>query len=412
MTITMNKWSFTLSREYIESFKVAIYRFRGADIDAVLSVNRIFEGMKTFVLQQNFRSTNMIVSASRSLIEHNEHQLEKTIFTNNEEGTIPVFFEESSQEMEASRVQMLVKLLTSKYGLKYKDVAVLYRMSYLSRSIEEAFLRVGIPYRIVGGTPFYARKEIKDILCYARLVYNPMDYEAFKRVINVPKRGLGDTSVEKIFDYARTAYSQPISFVRAASEIELKGAAKKGLVKFNRIMEELVNHAETDDAAEFITRIVQETDYVQMILDDESEASRAEDRLGNLQELVNIASTFETLEEFLQTMSLDSQVNDEVEDDDNKVNLQTQHSSKGLEYKAVILIGCNETISPHFRAMDQASIEEERRLFYVGMTRAEKYLFLTRARQMIMRGQNQRMVESRFINEIDSNFIERYTGRR
>lgn len=389
----------------------SIYRFRGADIGAVLSVNRIFPSMKTFVLQQNFRSTNMIVRASRSLISHNENQLQKTIFTANEDGTIPIFFEESSQEAEASRVQMLVKMLTSRYGLKYSDIAVLYRMSYLSRAIEQSLLQASIPYRIVGGTPFYARKEVKDILCYARLVYNPMDYEAFKRVINVPKRGLGETSVDKIFHYARTQYSQPISFVRAAAEIELKGAAKNGLAKFNRIMAELMNHAETDDAAEFITRIVQETDYVQMVLDDESESTKAEDRLGNLQELANIAATFDTLEDFLQSMSLDSQINEDVEDD-NKLNLQTQHSSKGLEYKAVIMIGCNESISPHFKAMTPEDMEEERRLFYVGMTRAEKYLFMTRARYMMMRGQTQRMIESRFINEIDPDYLERYTGKR
>lgn len=387
----------------------SIYRFRGADINAVLSVNQIFPKLKTFILRRNYRSTRLIVEASRSLIRHNKKQLPKTIFTENEEGTIPVFFQETSSEAEGSRVQKLVKLLTSKYELKYSDIAVLYRMSYLSRSVEDSLLRAGIPYRIIGGTPFYARKEVKDILCFARLIYNPMDYEAFKRVINVPKRGIGEASVEKIFDYARNHYSQPISLIRAAKEVELSGTAKKGIVKFNRILDELVQYEEMDSADEFITRIIQETDYVQMILDDEAEASKAEDRLGNLQELANIASTFLTLEEFLQTMSLDSQVNDNEEDE--KLNLQTMHSSKGLEYKAVIIIGCCETISPHWKAMDDESLEEERRLFYVAMTRAEQYLFMTRSKYMVQRGQHVLMHESRFIKEIDKDLLVRYPGK-
>lgn len=391
----------------------SIYRFRGADLEAVLAVQNIFPGLKTFVLQQNYRSTQSIVAASRSLISNNEGQLPKTIFTENEQGTKPIFFAEENQAMEGVRVQKLIQLLTnSKYGLKYKDIAILYRMSYLSRAMEDQLLRASIPYRIVGGTPFYARKEVKDILCFARLAYNPFDFEAFKRVVNIPKRGIGEATIEKIFEHARNVLSRPISFVQACKTLEIKGKAGKGLADFVKVMDKLIQCYETDSAGEFVRRIIDMTGYDSYILEEETAATKAEERLANMEELVSLAASFDSLEEFLQSTSLDSQIDEEGEEDDNKVNMQTLHSSKGLEYKAVIIIGCNETITPHWKAMDPKSLEEERRLFYVGMTRAEKYLFLTRPKVVMKMNRPERMGESRFIRDIDPSLIERYSNSR
>lgn len=384
----------------------SIYGFRGADIDSVLSVNSIFPELKSFVLRENYRSTNNIVRASRSLIAKNSNQLPKEIFTNNAEGDIPVFFEEETQAQESLRVLKLVSFLTAKYKLQYKEIAVLYRMSYLSRSIEEAFLRGNVPYRIVGGTPFYARREIKDILCYVRLLSNPFDYEAFKRVINTPKRAIGETTVLKIHEYARNTYSQQIDYLTACKEVELKGKAGQGLEQFNDIMDELMENVEEDSAGKLIRRTIELTKYREMLFETEA-AQKAEERLANVIELMELATGFDTIEEFLQNTSLNSQI-DKEEGDDNRVCLQTMHSAKGLEYKAVIIIGANEGINPHWKAMDIKSIDEERRLFYVAMTRAMEYLFISRPRVVMQQGKPTRSPISRFIKEINPRYLEKY----
>jgi DNA helicase-2/ATP-dependent DNA helicase PcrA len=382
----------------------SIYAFRGADISAVLGVNNIFNNVQVFVLKQNYRSTNQIVSASRSLIAKNKCQMEKEIYTENEEGSPVVFFEENNQSDEGMRVLKLVMLLKRKYELKYKDIAILYRMSYLSRQVEEAFLKNAIPYQIIGGTPFYSRKEVKDILCYARFMVNPYDYQAFKRVINTPKRGIGEKSLEKIFNYARTEYVEPITFIQACEEIELKGKAGKGLKEFNNVVIELQENMMTDSAPDFLCRIIELIDYTKMI-EEADELGKSEERLENLMELISIASVFDSLDEFLQNIVLDPKSEDD-EDSDNKVQMLTMHSSKGLEYKAVIIIGSNEGTCPHWRAQTEKEVEEERRLFYVAMTRAEKYLFLTRSKIVIQNGSATRTIQSRFIKEIDRKYIE------
>lgn len=386
----------------------SIYSFRGADIDSVLNVNSIFPDMKTFVLHQNYRSTKAILNAARSLIVKNSNQLKKEIFTENNVGDPVIYIEEENQDNEALRVLKTILFLVSKHKLEYKDIAILYRMSYLSRSIEEKLLKGNIPYHIIGGTPFYARKEVKDILCYARLIQNPYDFEAFKRVVNTPKRGIGETSIEKIFDYARTKYSRPIDFIQAVNEINtIKGKAKGGLEEFNTIIAELIDISETCDAMKFMSSIVEKTKYRDMLFDTET-SSKAEDRLGNVIELIELASGFDTIEEFLQNTSLDSQINEEDDGDNNKISLQTMHSAKGLEYKAVIIIGANEGINPHWRAMDTKSLDEERRLFYVAMTRAMKYLFITRPKIVMQQGRLVRSTTSRFINEINKKYIQKF----
>jgi DNA helicase-2/ATP-dependent DNA helicase PcrA len=388
----------------------SIYSFRGADITAVLSVKSIFPGLKTFVLRQNYRSTKTIVSAARSLIKKNKEQIDKTIFSENDDGAPVLYFDEATQSNESLRVVKLIALLTSKYGLKNSDVAILYRMSYLSRSMEDALLRAGIHYKIVGGTSFYSRKEIKDVLSFARLIYNPYDYEAFKRAIAIPKRGIGDASIEKIYEFSRNHYSRPTDLLTASKEVELKGKAASGLNNFNELMEQLQALFETESASDFIKYIINLTDYTEVIKKEEDKASKVEDKIQNLQELVNLAASFETIEELLQNVCLDGQINDDGEEVE-AVELMTMHASKGLEYKAVIIIGANEGINPHFRAITQKEVEEERRLMYVAMTRAEQYLFITRSRVMMQQNRPNTTRESRFIKEIDKRFMETYRGK-
>lgn len=385
----------------------SIYSFRGADISSVLKIDKIFSDLKTFVLQRNYRSTQTIVKASRSLIAKNKHQLEKNIFSKNETGTPLVFFTENNQSDESLRVLKLIMLLTRKYELQYKDIAILYRMSYLSRALEDKLITGNIPYRIIAGTPFYARKEIKDILCYARLVYNPYDFEALRRAINEPKKGVGDSSVEKIIEYARTTYDNPIDAITACKEIKLKGKPAKGLEQFNVIIEKLQEIAETGSASEFIQCAINDTSYKEYLFKTE-ETGKAEEKYANLIELIELANTFDTLEELLQNTSLDSQIDEEGNTDDNQVQLLTMHASKGLEYPAVIIVGANDGITPHWRATESKSLEEERRLFYVAMTRAEKYLFMTRPKMVMQQGRLIPSSESRFIKDIDKEYIQKY----
>jgi DNA helicase-2/ATP-dependent DNA helicase PcrA len=387
----------------------SIYSFRGADITAVLNVEQIFKGLKTYILKQNYRSTKTIVSAARSMIKRNKEQINKTIFTENAEGEPVVYIEEANQFKEAERVYLIINKLVKKYNLKYSDIAILYRMSYLSRNIEDALLRGRIPYKIVAGTPFYSREEIKDVLSYARLVNNPFDYEAFKRVINLPKRGIGDKNIKIIYDYSKTSKSHPISLIEACKSVELKGKAAQGLKDFNNVISRLEESAATDNAEQFITNVVMFTDYT-LYLEKKDTSGKAEDKIQNLIELVNLASSFEDLGDLLMNTFLDGQINEEDESK-GSVELMTMHASKGLEYKAVIIIGVNEGVNPHFKALTVKEVEEERRLLYVAMTRAEEYLFLLRARTTMQQNRPAPARESRFLREIDKRYMESYKGK-
>lgn len=350
----------------------SIYGFRGADIKSVLNV-RNENNFKTYILKQNYRSTNAILNASRSLITNNKNQITKELFTANKEGVPVIFAEEKNPAEEANRIVKLIKMLTTKYSLKYRDIAILYRMSYISREIEQKLLTYGIPYEITGGVAFYARKEIKDILCYARLICNPFDFEAFKRAINTPKRGIGDKSIELIYEYARKNYSQPIGFIQACKEVKLKGTAKGGLENFNAIIDSILENYEDDSAQELLTRIITLTSYYSFLKDEYNQ--EAEERINNIKELLELSLTFESLEDLIQNTTLNS--NEESESSEDKVNLLTMHASKGLEYKAVIIAHAIEDITPHWKAKERSQLEEERRLFYVAMTRAKEYLFIT-----------------------------------
>lgn len=381
----------------------SIYGFRGADIEAILGLANIFPGMVTYLLQQNYRSTSTIVGASMNLISHNKDQIEKEIFTDNEDGEEIVVLSCASQQDEANRIVRLIKGLTKEH-YDYKDIAILYRLSYVSRAIEEALLANSIPYTIVGGVPFYARKEVKDVMGYIRLLHNNRDKQAFERIINLPKRALGPKTVENIIAVSQEPQNSKTGLVEVCQGIELKGKAKAGIANFNEVMRILTEKFESGcTPTELIVAVMDTINYEQYLLATEDDA---EDRLANLLELQSIADQYETVDDFIYNMSLNSLDTAEGEEQ-NKVQLLTMHASKGLEYPAVIVAAANEGVVPSFRATTQKQIDEERRLFYVAVSRAEKLLFITRPKISIVQGQSQYTKESRFIEEMGEAFLMR-----
>lgn len=382
----------------------SIYGFRGASVQAVLRMSEYFADLQEFILCQNYRSTKTIVGAARSLIEHNTEQIEKEIFTENEKGEKVVYFECNNPQEEAVKVVKVIKGLTRTEDFRKKDIAILYRMSYLSRVIEEALLKNGIAYNVVGGVPFYARKEVKDIMSYVRFVFNPQDVQAFERIINVPKRGIGKKGLENIYSVANSLQGDKIDLIRACKEAKFTGKAKKGLEDFVKIVETIQSIIEEGgEPSTIIKSIVKITNYNKYLMETEKDA---EERLANIIELQMIAEQYETLDDFIYNMALNSDINeDDEEQEDDRVQLLTMHSSKGLEFKAVIIIGANEGIVPHWKADTFRQVEEERRLFYVAMTRAEKMLFITRPKIMHVNGSPMSAKESKFISEIDDQYL-------
>ena len=385
----------------------SIYGFRGANLAAVLGVDKIFPDLKTFVLRRNYRSTQTIVNAANSLIENNSQTIDKELYSENDVGEKLLFFSEENAEQEALRCVKLIKALTSKqFGLEYSQIAILYRMTYLSRTVEEAFLKNGIPYKVVGGLPFCGRKEIKDILSFIKFANNPNDFESFKRSVGIPKRGIGEATLDKVKDYAKTAYSQPIDFIQAIKELPIKGKAKNSLTTYVELIESLKTKIDNNDSPKDVLKdLIKTINYKQIVNDTENSETIIEERLNNLKELLNIASTFDNMTDFLDSMALN--IPDDESDTNNKVNLLTQHTSKGLEFEAVILLSCNEGTSPHYKAIIASDVEEERRLFYVAMTRAKKYLFLTRPKKVMKEGRLVSVNESRFIKEISKTYLKR-----
>ena len=392
----------------------SIYGIRGADIEAVLNIKNLYPNLKEFYLNQNYRSSGTIVGASKSLIKHNAHQLEKQIFTENPPGNKIIVFEEADPKFEAVRIAKTIKLLTTKYKLKPKDIAILYRTSSQSRTVEEILLRYQIPYEILSGINFYARKEVKDVLAFVKFLVNPYDLESFTRIINIPKRGIGDKSIEKIIDESKHSIP-PVDLLtaceRSITESNLRGKAKAGVEQFCTTIEYLKGRMNDLTVPELITEIVKMSNYYQHLEEDCPEDF--DDKTSNIIELIELSYEFNTLEEFLEQTSLDRKEEDESdENSDGKVKLLTMHMSKGLEWPAVFCIGINEGTNPHFRSLgDSKAIDEERRLFYVAMTRAKYYLFLTRPKRVQMNGFFTNAKPSRFLSEIDEKFIHTHNPK-
>ncbi|MEG0371223.1 MAG: DNA helicase PcrA [Clostridium sp.] len=388
----------------------SIYGWRGADIRNILDFEKDYDNTKVIKLEQNYRCSKKILDAANCVIANNENRKDKKLWTENESGDSIVLFKGNSDREEASFIGDRIQSSISD-GYAAKECAVLYRTNAMSRIIEESLMNKGIPYRIFGGLKFYDRKEVKDIIAYLRVINNPADSVSLERIVNVPKRGIGDASVDKVKDFST---EHEISLYSAMLDIEevstLNKRASNSISKFISIMNTLIMSKDSMSPSELIKEIIDKTDYIEEIKKEQDKDKV--DRVQNVQEFYSAAMEFESSDEedkslavFLEKIALVSD-QDNV-NDDSRVTLMTIHTAKGLEFPIVFIAGFEEGIFPHFRALeDEKEMEEERRLCYVGITRAKKVLYLTCARQRLMFGRTSFNAPSSFIAEIPQEIIE------
>lgn len=397
----------------------SIYSFRGANIDNILNFQRQFQGTRLFKLEQNYRSTQTIVEAANSLIKHNRNQIPKDVFSENAKGEKIQYKPAYSDKEEAAIVAKDVKRIRREDGCQYSDFAILYRTNSQSRSFEEEFRKQGIPYRIYGGLSFYQRKEIKDIIAYFRLVANPDDEEAIKRIINYPARGIGATTVLKIAD---CAHQNQVSFWEVIGAPKRYGlAVNKGtmnkLETFRLLISSFIERAQTTDVYELGDAIIKESGISQDIMSGKDADDLA--RQENLEEFLSGMSAFVEgrreegrfdelfLQDYLQDVALLTDADSDGDKDEPRVSLMTVHAAKGLEFPTVFVVGLEENIFPSpLSAASLRELEEERRLLYVAITRAEKHCILTNAKNRWRYGKMEFDNPSRFIDEIDGKLID------
>lgn len=397
----------------------SIYSFRGANIDNILNYQKQLPGTQLFKLEQNYRSTQTIVEAANSLIHHNRNQIQKEVFSKNDKGEKILYKPAYSDKEEALIVAKNIQRIKRQDDCGYDQFAILYRTNAQSRSFEEEFRKQGIPYRIYGGLSFYQRKEIKDIISYFRLVANPDDEEAFKRIINYPARGIGATTVMKIAD---CAHQNQVSFWEVIGNVEHYGLnVNKGtqtkLEKFRLLISSFIDRSHTLDVYELGDAIIRES----RISEDIMSGKNADDlaRQENLEEFLSGMQTFVAgrqeegrmdeayLTDYLQDVALLTDADSEGEKDEPRVSLMTIHAAKGLEFATVFVVGLEENIFPSpLAAISVRELEEERRLLYVAITRAEKHCILTNAKNRFRYGKMEFDNPSRFIDEIDASLIE------
>lgn len=380
----------------------SIYSFRGSDVYAVMNFKDQFKNLVTYNLSNNYRCSKKIVEASKSLISNNKQQIKKDIVAARDyEGDDVIIVTPNSSVSEYATVTGIIKLLQGK-GLKYEDIAILYRTGYQSRGMEQKLIESSIPYKIYGGVPFYSRMEIADILSFIKFLLNKKDFTAFERSISIPKRGIGDKTIQKIETFAREEYlDSGKTLFDALYKAPVKGKAKKGLDEYINFMEKLEELKLQLPPAQFIESIIRELDYTKYL--ESTIDGDITDRLENLVELVNVASQFTQIEDLLEQASLYA-IDEDNNEKRNAIQMMTMHSSKGLEFKAVIIIGAVEGTNPHFKAETAKEIEEERRLMYVRCTRAKDYLFISSPLSTMQRGLTKRQIPSRFIDEIDNRY--------
>ena len=397
----------------------SIYSFRGANIDNILNYQRQFQGTRLFKLEQNYRSTQTIVEAANSLIKHNRNQIPKDVFSENAKGEKIQYKPAYSDKEEAAIVAKDVKRIRREDGCQYSDFAILYRTNAQSRSFEEEFRKQGIPYRIYGGLSFYQRKEIKDIIAYFRLVANPDDEEAIKRIINYPARGIGATTVLKIAD---CAHQNQVSFWEIIGAPERYGlTVNKGtmnkLETFRLLISSFIERAQTTDVYELGDAIIKESGISQDIMSGKDADDLA--RQENLEEFLSGMSAFVEerreegrfdelfLQDYLQDVALLTDADSDGDKNEPRVSLMTVHAAKGLEFPTVFVVGLEENIFPSpLSAASLRELEEERRLLYVAITRAEKHCILTNAKNRWRYGKMEFDNPSRFIDEIDGKLID------
>jgi DNA helicase-2/ATP-dependent DNA helicase PcrA len=384
----------------------SIYGWRGADISNILEFEKDFDSTTVIKLEQNYRSTKSILDAANNVVAHNKGRKVKKLWTDNEEGQNITILQASNEYREAEMITKNIVEAIEEGERDYREFAILYRTNAQSRVLEEKMVENSIPYRLLGGTRFYERKEIKDLISYLKVVANAKDDVALKRIINVPKRGIGAASVNTIADYAIKQNMDFFEAARLSKELGILGSApSQKVVTFTQLIEELREINNQGDIKALIDAIIEKIDYLAYIRQTEGET--AEDRLGNIEELISKVVHYmgeadePSLEEFLEDVALVADI-DNYDEDSNSVVLMTLHSAKGLEFPVVFIPGAEEGLFPSYMSMTEGEdkLEEERRLCYVGITRAREKLFMLYAEQRTVFGQTKYSLPSRFIGEL------------
>mgnify|MGYP004601261079 FL=1 len=395
----------------------SIYAWRGADIQNILDFEKDYPNCTSIKLEQNYRSTKIILDAANAVIENNEGRPKKNLWTDKTEGAKIQHFTAQSEHEEAAFIGDTIAKKHDIHGVPYGDMAILYRTNAQSRVLEEALIKRALPYTMVGGTKFYDRKEIKDVLAYLRVLYNPFDDLSLLRIINVPKRSIGATTVAKLQDYAR---ANGTSLFMTLTQLHLvdtiKGKTKEKLEKFGILIFTLVAEMEDRTVLDILESILDRTGYLAQL--EESTDPQDQARAENIGELLSVAKDFQdtnptgTVEDFLEQVALVNDV-DSFEQEESKVTLMTLHAAKGLEFPIVFLGGLEEGLFPHSRTlMNPEEIEEERRLAYVGITRAEKELYISNATTRTVFGRTSSYLPSRFIDEIPEELVDGLRAKR
>ncbi|XSC87501.1 DNA helicase PcrA [Bacillus velezensis] len=400
----------------------SIYRWRGADIANILSFEKDYPSANVILLEQNYRSTKRILQAANEVIKNNSNRKPKNLWTEKDEGIKLSYYSGDNEFGEGQFVAGKIYELNSSGRRKLSDIAILYRTNAQSRVIEETLLKSGLNYNIVGGTKFYDRKEIKDILAYLRLVSNPDDDISFTRIVNVPKRGVGATSLEKIASYAAMNGMSMFQAIKQVDFIGVSAKAANALDGFGAMVENLTNMQDYLSITELTEEILEKTEYREMLKAEKS--IEAQSRLENIDEFLSVTKNFEQKSEdkslvaFLTDLALIADIDqlDQKEEESggkDAVTLMTLHAAKGLEFPVVFLMGMEEGVFPHSRSlMEEAEMEEERRLAYVGITRAEEELYLTNAKMRTLFGRTNMNPESRFIREIPGDLLENLNEKK
>jgi len=388
----------------------SIYSWRGADFRNILNFERDYKNCTIIKLEQNYRSTKHILDAAHAIITKNEQRSDKQLWTDAGSGLPVQMLQVANERAEGEAIVRRIRNAVDAGYRRYNHFAVLYRTNAQSRSVEEMFMHYNVPYRIVGGQRFYDRKEIKDIVAYLRLIFQPEDRVSFERIVNVPTRGIGVKSIEKFFAWQQgQGYTLLQALTEAATCGMVTGKAKKGLSELGDMITALREIAEEVPPAALIDSLIRRIEYLQFLSDG---TPQGESRQENVKELMSVAQSYQEmgLAGFLEEISLVSDV-DQADFDGNAVTLMTLHAAKGLEFPVVFMTGLEETIFPHSRALyDQAEMEEERRLCYVGMTRAREELYMLYASSRMLYGGVQHNPPSRFLSEIDAEFVAADNG--
>ena len=390
----------------------SIYAFRGADIRNILEFERDFPNTKVIPLEQNYRSTNTILQAANSVISHNRERKEKNLWSDLGEGE-PVHVVETEDEHGEARFVAAEIAARIEEGYSSREIAVVYRTNAQSRVLEDVLVRQGVPYQVIGGPRFYERAEIKDAIAYLQVIDNPADAVSLMRIANRPRRGIGDTSIARLVNYADGLGTSLWDAMVQVEQAGLAAASARAVTQFRNVMQSLMATATDSNIADLVEAVLDRTGYLETL-----EAERtieARGRIENLEELVGVAREYQaaaqepSLSGFLQEISLysDQDALRDDEDDGGQVTLMTLHNAKGLEFRAVFMLGMEEGIFPHARSIEENSLEEERRLAYVGMTRAQERLTLTHAARRNLYGRSDANLPSRFLDELPTIGVER-----